>query len=341
MRKLLIAISLFVMGNLAQGQAVCKGEFPNLITGICYDCMFPITLAGVPLSFGVDASDYDTGASTAPVCICKNNLSVGLPTSFWEPTYMVEAVAGPVGCMPLLGGVNISPPLNANEFPATTIDNAHIGGTNKSAFIHVNEYLNPVMTTLGVVTDSPCFDNRGFDVPYVSWSDPTWGSDTLSLMLTPWSYPFSGIPTIAAEAPDAISATFGFPRPELFWTAGAWGPMYPTTGNISSVSTPEKTAHLAFARLFAKLHAVGTQPSTTGPDALASCGAYGFPQFIMDKRQYKTNRIYPFNDNMCTPISRPLVLQEAGAARPQDRDYGYFIFRKKDCCGVVGGVGSL
>jgi conjugal transfer pilus assembly protein TraU len=55
----------------------------------------------------------------------------------------------------------------------------------------------------------------------------------------------------------------------------------------------------------------------------------------MDKRQYKTNRVFPFPDNMCSPIGRPLLLQEKGAARPQDKDYGYFIFRKKDCCAPV------
>lgn len=337
MKKLLVAISFFAMGTFAQAQSVCQGAFPNLITGINWDAMFPITLAGVPLSFGVSAQDYDSGASTAPICFCKNSLSVGIPTSFWEPRIMTDISYVP-GCFPLLGGVNITPPVNANEYGASIIDDLNINGTSKSAFIHINEYINPVMTTLGVITDSPCFDNRGFDVPYTSWADPSYNSDVISMILTPWAYAFAGIPMIAAEAPDALSATIGFPIPELFWTAGAWGPMYPTTGNIASYSTGEKAAHLLTARIFAKLHAVGSQPSTAGPDALASCGAYGFPQFIMDKRQYKTNRIYPFNDNMATPISRPLVFQEAGASRPQDRDYGYFIFVKKDCCGVVAGA---
>jgi conjugal transfer pilus assembly protein TraU len=244
---------------------------------------------------------------------------------------MVDVTNVP-GCFPLLGGLNISPPINAQEYGGEKKNNGHVGGTLKGAFMQVNEYLNPVMTALGIVPNSPCLDNRGFDVPYISWADPTWNDDSLAMILTPYGYAFAGIPSVAAEMPDAIMATFGFPSADLFWVAGAWGGMYPVTGNVSASNSPEQVAHLLIARLFAKLHAAGVQQSTAGEGALESCGAFGVPEFIMDKRQYKTNRTFPFPDDMCTPIGRPLVLQEKGAARPQDKDYGYFIFRKKDCC---------
>ncbi len=147
--------------------------------------------------------------------------------------------------------------------------------------------------------------------------------------------------TVAAEMPDAIAANVGFPLAELFWVAGSWGPMYPLTGNVSVANTPEQVAHLLLARTFAKLHAAGAQQSSAGDDALKSCGAMGLPQLIMDKRQYKTNRVISggaaANDGLCTPIGRPLMFQEAGYARPQDKDYGYFVFQKKDCCAAFIG----
>ncbi len=244
------------------------------------------------------------------------------------------------GCMPLLGGVDINPPINATEYGGTKNNNSHISGTNHSAFMQANEYINPIMSALGIVSASPCLDNRSFDVPYISWADPTWNDDALVSILTPYAYAFANVTEIAAEAPDAISATFGFPIPELFWVAGAWGPMYPLDGNVGTSTTPEQVSHLILARIFAKLHAAGTQQTTAGQDALDSCGALGVPQLIMDKRQYKTNRTWPFPDNMCTPIGRPLMLQESGASRPQDKDYGYFIFQRKDCCQPVAGAGS-
>lgn len=285
---------------------------------------------------GVTGADYDTGVGPAPTCICANSLSIGTPMSFWEPRYMIDVTNIP-GCFPLLGGLSITPPYNASENGAVDVTDAAIDGNSKSAFMQANEYLNPILSAAGIIMASPCLDNRSFDTPYISWADPTWGDDSLALILTPYAYAFTGLVSIASEAPDAIQATLGFPNQYLFWVAGAWGPMYPLTGNVSTADTPEQVAHLLLARIFAKLHAAGAEQTTAGPVALSACTAFGIPELIMDKRQYKTNRTFPFPDNMCTPIGRPLTLQEIGAARPTDKDYGYFIFQRKDCCQPIVG----
>ena len=322
--------SMVAAAAFAQGPS-CTGAFPNLVTDVCWDCVFPISMGGGLINVGISSSDYDTGVGASPICICASNLSVGTPVGFWEPRYMVDTTNVP-GCLPLLGGISISVPYNSEEIGAYAPTNAHIRGTNTAAFMQVNEYLNPIMSAMGLVTSSPCLDNRSFDVPYMSWADPTWGDDSLSLMLTPYAYAFAGLPEIASEAPDAIAAAVAFPIPELFWVAGGWGPMYPLDGHVAQATTPEQVSHLLLARLFAKLHAAGVEQTTAGEDSLNSCGAMGVPELIMDKRQYKTNRTFPFPDNLCTPIGRPLQFQEIGAARPQDKDYGYFIFQRKDCC---------
>jgi conjugal transfer pilus assembly protein TraU len=322
--------SIVAAAAFAQGPS-CTGAFPNLVTDVCWDCVFPISMGGGLINVGISSSDYDTGVGASPICVCASNLSVGTPVGFWEPRYMVDTTNVP-GCLPLLGGISISVPYNSEEIGAYAPTNAHIRGTNTAAFMQVNEYLNPIMSAMGLVTSSPCLDNRSFDVPYMSWADPTWGDDSLSLMLTPYAYAFAGLPEIASEAPDAIAAAVSFPIPELFWVAGGWGPMYPLDGHVAQATTPEQVSHLLLARLFAKLHAAGVEQTTAGEDSLNSCGAMGVPELIMDKRQYKTNRTFPFPDNLCTPIGRPLQFQEIGAARPQDKDYGYFIFQRKDCC---------
>ena len=325
--------------SIADGK--CTGKFPNIITDICWDCFFPISIAGGLVNMGdTKGDDYDTGVAHLPVCTCIDTLTLGTPMSFWEPRYMVDVTSTP-GCFPLLGGVSISPPYNSDENGSAGVTNGAIGGTNTSSFMQANEYLNPVMSAAGIIADSPCLDNRGFDTPYISWADPTWGDDSLSMILTPYAYAFTNIVAVATEMPDAIQATVSFPNPTLFWVAGAWGPMYPLTGNVAAATTPEQVAHLLMARVEAKLHAAGAKQSTAGQDALNACTAFGMPQIIMDKRQYKTNRTFPFPDNLCTPIGRPLQFQEMGAARPTDKDYGYFIFQRKDCCQpLVGGQGA-
>lgn len=333
-RALLFSTALIVSTSPAFGQgSVCTGQFPNLITDVCYDCMFPFRIGGGLISFGVSGDDYDTGVNS-PVCLCAQNLTVGTPSGFWEPRFMVDTTNKP-GCMPLLGGVDVQPAYNSLQYGADKTTNAQLNGSSKSAFMHANEYINPIMTALGIVASTQCMDSRSFDVPFLSWADPTWGDDSLSLVLTPYAYPFAGLLQIAAEVPDAIAATIGFPIPELFWVQGSWGATYPLTGNVSTPKSPEQVAHLLVARLLAKLHAAGTQQSTAGPAALESCGALGVPQLIMDKRQYKTNRLFPYPDNLCTPFGRPLQFQEIGTSRPQDKDYGYMIFQRKDCCAPV------
>lgn len=339
MRK--IAISVLAISSLSLILAfnvsaqICQGKFPNLITDICWDCIFPLRLGGGLIDMGVAGEDYDTGASKSPICLCVNNLTAGTPVSMWEPRYMLDVTNVP-GCMPLLGGVDIDPPYNANEYGGEYATNKQVKGNSRAAFMHANLYINPVMTALGILRNDPCLDDRSFDTPYISWADPTWNDDELSMILTPYAYPFASVFEVASEMPDAIAATVGFPLESLFWVAGSWGPIYPLVGEVAVSKSPEQVAHLLLTRVFAKLHAAGTQASTAGDDALKSCGAMGVPQLIMDKRQYKTNRVFPFPDNLCTPIGRPLQFQEIGAARPQDKDYGYFVFQRKDCCAPYG-----
>jgi conjugal transfer pilus assembly protein TraU len=334
LRKRLAALFAGISVSVQAIAASCTGTFLP-ISDICYDCVFPVKLAGINLGSG---NDYDTGASKSPVCVCANNLTAGFPLSFWEPAYMVDTTFT-AGCMPLLGGIHITIPWNQNQHGNMSVTNSPIGGRSRQAFVHVNEYLSPIMTLLGLINDSPCMDQRSFDTPYASWADPTWNDDTLAMILTPYAYPFVGAAAIAAEGADSVAAIAGFPIKEFFWTAGSWGSVYPVTGNIATVNTLEQVSRLATVRMLAKLHAAGLQQSTAGDGALKSCGAIGVPEFVMDKREYRYNRIYPFADNACTPISRPLMAVERNTGRPQDRDMGYYIFRRKDCCETFGATG--
>lgn len=336
-RTQLAALTLGFAGLGAVAQSLCQGAFPNLMSDICWDCMFPVTFMGVGLNFGGATEDYNSNTS-GPVCICAQNLQAGLSTSFWEPRYMADMTNTP-GCFPMLGGVSISTPFNGSEMGGTSQPMELLHSNSKGSFQHVNVYLNPVASALGIINNSPCLDNSAFATPYVSWADPTWGDDALALMLTPYAYAFANLSAVAAEGVDGIAATTGFSLPQLFWVAGSWGPMYPTTGNVAVASSPEQVSHLLITRALAKMHAAAAQYTTAGSAALGTCSAVGVPELIMDKRQYKSSRSFPFPDNICTPIGRPLAFQEAGAARPSDKDYGYFIFQKKDCCTPVFGAG--
>jgi conjugal transfer pilus assembly protein TraU len=329
MKKLIII--LLMIPSFVMAQSSCNGRFINLLTDVCWDCVFPLSMGGMQMNFGFNNSgDYDSGASKSPICTCANNLMIGTPMSLWEPSMMFDVTNKP-GCMPLLG-TSINTPINSNQNGSFTNSQKAIKGSGRTAFMHVNEYINPILTTIGLLYDSPCLDNRSYDIPYMSWADPSWNDDAMSMLMQPWAYGFTSILAVAAEGPDAVAANAGFPIASLFWVAGSWGAMYPTTGNVATFHSQEQANHLLVTRLLAKLHATGLQQSTAGQAALASCGALGVPEFIMDKRQYKISRSLPYLDNMCMPIGRSTIAEEAGANRPLDKDYGYVVFRKKDCC---------
>jgi conjugal transfer pilus assembly protein TraU len=68
-------------------------------------------------------------------------------------------------------------------------------------------------------------------------------------------------------------------------------------------------------------------------------------QLIMKKRQYKLQRLFPAPytakntlGGCCTPIGRSTILRDQNTELPVAgyKDFGYAIFRKRDCCaGVV------
>jgi conjugal transfer pilus assembly protein TraU len=292
--------------------------------------MFPIKIASTNLTNG---EDYPSRSGSAPVCLCGNQAKAGIPTSFWEIVYMTDVTSVP-GCFPLLGGIKIDTGINSEQYG---VDGDDSNGNN--SFQQINLYVNPVMYLIGAVVDSTCLDARGFDVPWISFADPLHNDDNLSMLVTPYAYPFAGLTALAAGSVDAVMATLGFPSEELFWVAGAWGPMYPITGNVSARVSREQMARLQTARIFAELHALGTSYSAAGEGAM--CGY--LPELIMDKRQYKFSRILPFPESKilgkcCSPIGRSTILVESGTQAPLTsmRDFSYAIFRKRDCCsGVV------
>ncbi|ABO59514.1 MULTISPECIES: TraU family protein [Caballeronia] len=339
MKKILLAFSLvfglFFTASSANADDLCQGKFPNLITDVCWSCVMPIKLFGSMTLLSSGQEDFDSGSGKA-FCFCQNPPKVGIPTSFWEFDMMTDVTAVP-GCFPLLGGVRVSTGVNADAFGQVSDDQSGEIGETRASFMQVNLYINPAMYVLGAILDDTCMDQRGIDIPWVSFADPTHNDDELAGIITPYAFPFGGMLAIGAMSADAVAATAGFPLQSIFWAAGTYGHMYPLTGNNEAHMSNEQSARLQTTRILAKLHAAGTQYSAFGDDAM--CGYY--PQIIMDKRQYKFTRLYPIpqtakiNGRCCDPIGRSTILTQTNTELPMPgwRDFGYAIFRKRDCCG--------
>ena len=341
---------------------ICPNKFPDFINDVCWSCMFPFKVFGAKI-MGKDAEDFTTDADKSPVCFCIDQLKAGVPTSNWEMSYVVDVHTSP-GCLPTLGGMQLNLPWVKSQYGK--IDTPE-SSPKKGAFRNSAYYVSPMMYLLEAVLDDTCSDRSPFDVGWTSEFDPSWSDDSLALIKMPVTYAFSSIPGIMAAGIDSAAAMIGFPRNEIFWQAGSWGPIYPLTGNVKLQKSMDNTGHLIATRMLAEAHAMremaglfskgsgrsyACEPGELNCDATttrrAMCAGSPAdmpPQLIMNKRQYKIQRLFPTpytSKNLlggcCVPIGRSTALREMMTQLPlaDYKDFGYAVFRKRDCCaGVV------
>lgn len=327
-------------GSASAASPACTGEFRNFVTDVCWSCVFPIKLFGSLRLGGNDQEDVDS-IGTKLACNC--NLDIGAPISFWEPSRLIDVTRSPY-CMVNLGGTE--PSISHNKYQLGGVVGRQSQGSGNGAgvqvgmeesFWHVHWYIQPLMGVLGVVTDTSCLENKGFDLAYLSEIDPTHDDIELENLLTPDAFLFGNMFAQAACAADCVAATAGFPMSSLYWCGGCNGPLFPLSATVKAhVGYPQATSLMA-QRITAKLHRAGTQWSGAGSDGM--CGSY--PKIQMDKSEYKYTMINPvsqtekINGRCCQPFGRTTALFGANKTIPGKENYGYMLYRKRDCCQKV------
>ena len=103
----LLAGGLLGMGVAAADPGCQNAQVigPKLITDICWSCLFPIRIAGVPISGA--GGRIPEEAVKSPLCTCRDGAGLprpGVTTSMWEPARLVEFQRVP-GCSSVLNGM--------------------------------------------------------------------------------------------------------------------------------------------------------------------------------------------------------------------------------------------
>lgn len=332
----------------ANATTACKGQFPDFISDICWDCAFPIRLFGVTLALS-SGEDYASNTDTSLVCACTENMvtRTGFPSSFWEYARQVDVTRTPY-CLVSMG-LDMPLGINAEMYGAQTPKN--LSPNMATVFRHAHIYINPLMGLLEVALDSKCLEPKGFDLFWMSELDPTWSDEEMSRILTPDAYLFGNIASSLACAADCIASSTGLDSLSdwLYWCAGCNGELYPLDGYAKSIYGGVQMSSLITQRVMAKMHRMLVVPSMAG--AAAMCNS-GVPQVTMDKRQYKYSMIYPVPQATpapnsiggtsggsggilacCQPFGRSTALWGAGRELPViGEDFAYGVFRKRDCC---------
>lgn len=334
---LLIALIALLSGSRVQAAEEpdttqsCTGKFPNLISDICWSCIFPLRIAGRSF-INMKQEDFSFGGDTGATCSCSNPLRFGIPVSFWEPVRMVEVVRKPM-CFPTLGGSDMSNVVDAPRGLRKGEDNL--------AFYHVHWYQAPLLVVLEVLLDYDlCMEKGSLDLAYMTELDPLWSDAELTQLLNPDVFLYANPIAQAACAADCVAASLGFPLSDLYWCAGCQGSMYPLTGHIAHASGGVPSSALLMQRMSAKLHRELLVWGTWGEEG--KCGLFPIP--IMDKRAYKFQLVSPpatekVEGRCCHPFGRAHQVWGLGKEIPMGQhDFTYLVFRKRNCCFSILGL---
>ncbi|MFT3819879.1 MAG: TraU family protein [Rubrivivax sp.] len=335
---LALALALGLLGLAARADGpTCYGKYPNPISDICWQCVFPISIGG----FALDMGQEDIENPGNPVCYCPIGVPpyyrTGLSVGFWEPTRLIESVRMPF-CFPALDGMTTGGSDTATKPWGAT---SHTSGNkvNRDSFYQVHVYLNPIMYYLEQVIDQQCMESGSYDLAYMSEYDSAWHDDTESALIEPEATLFTTLPALAACSADCTAATTGFGIRELYWCSGCNGTVYPMDGNVTVHVGGVQASSLLNHRILAKLHRLLIAKQYHGEGAM--CEGHVAP--IMDKRGYKTQMIWPVAvtassdgsqwGRCCQPLGRTTQVWGAGKEFPiKGEDFGYQVFRKRNCC---------
>ena len=326
---MVIIVIGYIAGNSNAG-GKCVGRFVNPITDICWSCVFPITIGPVEVNPG---GREDIDGSKEMICFCKKPPSPvpvpGISVGFWEPVRLVDVTRTPY-CFVTLGGFQLK---NGTSNYGVHTGKGQYRNTVKTSYYHVHWYIYPLLYWLELFTDFMCLETSSFDVAYMSELDPLWRDDETAFILNPEALLFSNPLAQSACAADCLKASEGFPLNQLFWCAGCQGSLYPFSGTVGAHVGGVQASFLLLQRVSAKLHRSLLAPITSGKEA--SCGPYFSPD--IKKTQYKVQMVYPTPDtsgkNACIPFGRTTIVSGSGKEFPyQGEDYGYLVWRKRQCC---------
>ena len=326
-------VLLAVIGALSS--APCKdtwgacvpGPPMNPVTDICWDCAFPLTIAGLTIIPGSYVNNWPD-ESNLPFCTCPAPpplfIRIGIPIGFWEPARMVETCEVPY-CFPSLGGLQLDL-LSTLQAGGGTSAGQHRQGGHRGGFAQTHYFISPWWALLELLTDSVCVEMSGFDLAYISEVNPGTANDTLQSILYPEEYLVANVVAGLAQIPDAISAAAGFSLSPLWWVSGSSGNIYPLSNFKDDSST------LSFHEgLSARAQFFMGRNGTVCDPAITMCTCVPTPIWV--KQHYRNQIAKPIRDFTCNPYGRTDLIWGASKNFPgSGNNFVWQQFRKRTCC---------
>jgi conjugal transfer pilus assembly protein TraU len=330
MKKTIFAIILIFV--VFDAQAVCKGPIMDPISRVRWNCLLPITIAGIPWGTSgyplADKMDRNAGVGTqSPICLCTDPIPrAGITLGYREPIRIIESVKDPF-CYPSLGfGMSAT----AWGGGAKSTNKGKNAGVD---FSNTHMYIFPVFKMLSLFTDLVCMQSepKNFSMAYTSEVDPSKKSDVLALLLTPEALLFANpVAVMACQIPDSIATLVEYTIPPLDWCAGNHS-IFPLSNNVVSQGNYVESAEVNASKLIFSMHRTAQLWGSLGNQGL--CGIYPMP--IWNKMQYRLQTAMPVPDYYCRRLGMPSIAWNHGKnppGAPNNDNLAFILWRKRDCC---------
>lgn len=310
----------------------------NLVSKVCWECVFPIILGMVPLNSAdnglLSTKRMPDGAPELglwPMCMCWDDDGLprfGTRTSMWQPARMIEHQRMS-GCSSVLGGM---------RFPFDRLNQGNDdrfrgrGDREGKTFRHYHWFTFPLMIMMDMFVPSYC--NPGgyidLDIMYLSEIDPTWNHDEIAFFTHPEAAMIASPLGVIACIPDSFGAMVGKPIKQLYWCAGTWGVIYPTSGNAVSQDTIITSTSMMTTRVQYALHRRGLEWRSMGADVM--CG--GEMAAFLPKTMYRHQLFHPIAETSDNHVIGDTELKWGlGRTIPAvGEDPIYIVWRWVDCC---------
>lgn len=335
----MLILFLVQTANVGTANAgTCTGKFINPISDICWRCIFPISIGDLKL-IKASGGMRDTPNPSNKICVCTKNIPgignvpiPGISLGFWEPIRLIDVTRTPF-CMVNLGGLDLKLGQSSKR---GTIQKSE-GGLEQHAFYHTHYYLYPLIYWLELLTDIGCLEEGSFDLAYLSEFDPTYGDDELSMILDGEGVLFANPLAQLACMGDCVAANVDLARDELFWCAGCIGSLYPFNGFVEGAGGGVQASSLLAMRVIAKMHRLGlAQETSTDSSSMNGPLCRKCTRLTIKKSQYRLQMLFPRTvtggELPCFPIGITDFIYHSFKEFPGGEDFGYLVWRKKNCC---------
>lgn len=316
----------------------------NLLTKFCWDCIFPMRVAGMKLDppGGDGSGKIPSGAINNFYCSCDDDLlgivAPGVPLGGWFPSFITETVQKPY-CSPTLLGTEIGPGMRM-----AVGGDVKSSGRKKSpadrpvsdaAFLHFHTLSFPILEMMELLMNGDCNPDKFIDIDlqYISEPDPLWNDNLLSSLITPEAFLFTNPGAMALCSAECTANSISDETLDFSWCAGCWGGVYPFNGHANHSGSRIKHSSLIATKALAALHRRGLARKTIGSDA--ACNPELAPTII--KKQYRFSIMFPGQEKRSNhTIGKSTFLWgESKQKASAGSNHVYVGFRYQDCCNLL------